>query len=266
MDATEETFQTAVVERSREVPVVVDFWAAWCGPCRMLGPVLEREVARRDGAVELVKVDTDRNPRLAESFGIQGIPAVKAFRDGRVVAEFVGAQPAAMVSRFLDSLVPSPAELLAAKGDEASLRQAVALEPERADAAIPLARILVARGEREDALEVLNHVHGNFAADGLAARIRLESNGASDLAPAFTALDAGDRKRALELLIGGIRPARRERDDIRRVVVGILDELGPDDPLTAAARARLASALYCAATRASPSLRRCARPRRGCAR
>jgi putative thioredoxin len=244
VDVTEETFQTAVIERSSSVPVVVDFWAAWCGPCRMLGPVLEREVARRDGAVELAKLDVDANPRLASSFGVQGIPAVKAFRDGKVVAEFVGAQPAPMVSRFLDSLVPSQAELLAAKGDEASLRRALSLEPDRADAALPLARMLHQRGEAEAALAVLSAVHGSFAADGLAARIRLEQAGALDLIPAFAALDAGQKERALEALISAIRPGRRERDDIRRVVVGVLDELGVNDPLAATSRARLAAALY----------------------
>ena len=244
MDVTEATFQTDVLERSKTVPVVVDFWAAWCGPCLMLGPTLEREVARRDGAVELAKLDVDANPRLAGEFGIQGIPAVKAFKDGKVVAEFVGAQPAPAVSRFLDSLVPSPAELLAKQGDEESLRKALELDPERADAAIPLARILRDRGERQEALGVLEKVPGNFAADGLAARIRLEMNGAPDLAPAFKALDAGDKDEALDLLIRAIRPARRERDDIRRTVVGILDELGPDDPRVPPSRARLASALY----------------------
>ena len=129
MDVTDATFESAVIERSRSVPVVVDFWAAWCGPCRMLTPVLEREVARRDGAVELAKLDVDANPGTANSYRIQGIPAVKAFRDGRVVAEFVGAQPAIAVSRFLDSLVPSQAELLARNGDEDSLRQALKLNP-----------------------------------------------------------------------------------------------------------------------------------------
>ena len=244
MDVTEATFESAVIDRSHSVPVVVDFWAEWCGPCRTLGPVLEREVALREGAVELVKLDVDSNPQLAGTFGIRGIPAVKGFRDGRVVAEFVGAQPAAAVGRFLDSLVPSQSELLAKKGDEASLRQAVELEPGRRDAAIPLARILHQRGEPHDALEILRSVHGSFAADGLAARIRLELAAAPDLAAAFSELDSGTKDRALDLLIAAVRSNRRDRDDIRRVVVGILDELGLDDPLATMSRSRLASALY----------------------
>src|SRR5436305_4584125 len=239
MDVSEATFENDVIERSRSVPVVVDFWAAWCGPCRMLTPVLERAVEERDGAVELAKVDVDANPALATAYGIQGIPAVKAFRDGKVVAEFVGAQPAPMVARFLDSLGPTPADLLAQKGDEESLWQAHDLEPGRADIAIPLARILRDRGEPQAALDVLRSVGGSFAADGLAARIRLEMGPASpDLAPGFEALDAGQHDRALDILISAIRPARPERDDIRRVVVGILDELGADSPLANASRTR----------------------------
>jgi len=244
VDVTDATFESAVIERSRSVPVVVDFWAAWCGPCRMLTPVLEREVARRDGAVELAKLDVDANPGTANSYRIQGIPAVKAFRDGRVVAEFVGAQPATAVWRFLDSLVPSQAELLARNGDEDSLRQALKLEPGRADAALPLARILHRRAELDEALDVLGDVRGSFAADGLAARIRLEKAGPDGLAPAFGALDDGDTAGALEALISAIRPGRPDREDIRRVVVGILDELGPDDALVSASRRRLAAALY----------------------
>ena len=244
MDVTEATFQSDVIERSHSTPVVVDFWAEWCGPCRTLGPVLEREVARLDGAVELVKLDVDSNPQLANAFGIRGIPAVKGFRDGRVVAEFVGAQPAAAVERFLSSLVPSQSELLAKKGDEASLRQAVELEPGRPDAALPLARILHERGELNEALGILEAVGGSFAADGLAARIRLELAAVPDVAEAFVALDSGSKDRALDMLIAAVKPNSRDRDDIRRVIVGILDELGLDDPLATMSRSRLASALY----------------------
>jgi putative thioredoxin len=245
MDVTENNFETAVIERSRTVPVVVDFWAEWCGPCRQLGPVIERAIAARAGKVELAKLDVDANPNLARTYGIQSIPAVKAFRDGQVVAEFVGAQPPAAVDSFLDSLLPSETDNLVAEGDEESLRRAVDLEPSRADAAVPLARILYDRGDSEGALAVVREVPGSFAADGLVARIALESSdGAGDLADAFAALDAGDQERALDLLIDALPSADGAKDEIRRVVVGILDELGVDSPLARESRRRLASALY----------------------
>jgi putative thioredoxin len=251
VDVTEASFQTAVLDRSNTVPVVVDFWADWCGPCRQLTPVLERAVSARAGKIELAKVDVDANQRLAQAFRVQGIPAVKAFRDGKMVAEFVGVQPPAAVDQFLDSLLPSEADGLVERGDEESLRRAHELEPTRADAAVALAKILRNRGETDEALTVLSRVPGSFAADGLSARIALElaaTNGAQppvpDLSEAFAALDAGDNERALDLLIGALPSSDGARDEVRRVVVGVLDELGVEDPLARDARRRLASALY----------------------
>ncbi len=245
MDVSELDFQTAVIERSRTVPVVVDFWAEWCGPCRQLGPVLERAVAARAGRVQLGKVDVDANPELARTHGVQSIPAVKAFSGGAVVSEFVGVKPPAEIERFLDALLPSEADGLVAQGDEVSLRRAVELEPSRADAAVALARLLYGRGDFEGALVLLRQVPGSFAADGLAARIGLAESGPSpEVAEALQALDTGDHERALDLLLGALPGADGSRDEIRRVVVGILDELGVEHPLARESRRRLAAALY----------------------
>ncbi|HEX2085781.1 MAG TPA: tetratricopeptide repeat protein [Solirubrobacteraceae bacterium] len=244
IDVTDATFRQEVLERSSQVPVVVDFWAEWCGPCRQLGPLIEREARAREGQVVLAKLDTDANPRTATAFRIQGIPAVKAFEDGRVVDEFVGAQPPPVVQRFFDGLVPSEAETLTAAGDEASLRRALELEPGRADAAVALAKLLFARGDRDEALRVAEGAPGNFQAEGLAARIRLEQRGEPDLADAWAALDAGHHERAIDVLIGALPNADGAKDDIRQAVVAVLDELGVEHPLAREARRRLAAALY----------------------
>src|SRR5262249_14410348 len=152
-----------------------------------LGPALEKAAAAREGDVVLAKLDTDANQNIARAFQIQSIPAVKAFKDGRVVDEFVGALPPAQVERFFDGLVPNEAEALIAAGDEASLRRALEIDPSRVDAKVALAELLYARGERDEAQRLVENAPGNFRAEGLAARIRLEDQDAVDLEAAFRA-------------------------------------------------------------------------------
>ncbi len=242
-DVGEGDFAEHVVERSRGLPVVVDFWAQWCGPCRQLTPALEQAVRARAGKVELAKVDTDANQSLARRFGIQGIPAVKAFRDGAVTSEFTGALPPVEVERFFDALVPSEADELAGKGDEASLRRALDLDPRHPRALRELGRIRLRRGEIEEALALLDEPAGDFVAAGLAARGRLA--GADEPAEAFAAWDDEEPAQALELLQEEIAnegdPHRR--DLLRQVMVAIFTELGAEDPLAREHRRRLSAAL-----------------------
>jgi putative thioredoxin len=157
IDVTDATFEADVLERSTQVPVVVDLWAEWCGPCRVLGPILEKVVAERDGEVALAKVDVDANPRVAATFQVQGIPAVYALRDRRVVSGFIGAQPEATVRAWLAEVAPAPGPVdeLVGAGDEPSLRKALELEPGNEAAIISLASLLVEKGKPEDRAEAL---------------------------------------------------------------------------------------------------------------
>lgn len=249
---TEATFESQVLERSQQVPVVVDFWADWCGPCKALSPALEKAEASRQGKVLLAKVDVDANPQLASLFQVQGIPAVKAFRDGQVVDEFTGALPPARVEAFFDSLLPSRADELLAAGDELSLREAAELEPRRADLAVALAKARLARGAEDEALEAVEGHEDDFAAAGIVARVRLNKAGVAT--DGFEALGRGEREAALDFLIEELSRARNGdtaggldaddvRDLLRRAIVGILSDLDPGDPTARAYRRRLSTAL-----------------------
>lgn len=232
-DVTDATFQQAVVERSAQVPVVVDLWAPWCGPCKTLGPVLERVVAATGGAVELAKVNVDENPQVAATFQVQSIPAVFALRDGKVVDGFIGAQPEAQVTEFVQRLAPaeSEADQLVAVGDEASLRKALELEPDHPGAITGLARLLVDRGDPEGALALLARIPETAEVRSLAAAARLAGQEVSV---------GGDVETLLDSLL------ERVRDDeaARQEFVDVLETLGPEDPRTARYRKALSARLF----------------------
>jgi putative thioredoxin len=213
VEATDATFARDVIDRSHEVPVVVDFWAVWCAPCRQLTPVLEQAVDALEGQVELVTINVDENPRTALEYRVQGIPAVKAFRDGRMVDQFTGAVPPQAVEAFLRTLLPSEADRLVELGDEESLRKAIALEP------------------------------GHPAA--LAALARLEAAEDEAAAEALAAIEEGDPERGLSLLLEAIRGASgEERDRLRKIMVGVFADLGQNHPLALRYWRELATALY----------------------
>jgi putative thioredoxin len=229
-DVTDATFQRDVLERSYEVPVVVDLWAAWCGPCRTLGPIIERVVAETGGTVELVKVDVDTNPQISAAFQVQSIPAVYAISQGKVVDSFIGALPEPQVRDFVAKLAPaeSEADRLAARGDEASLRAALELEHDHPGAVVALAEVLAERGEGEEALALLTRVPESAETRRVAALARVGDAAADDVTGR----------------LDGLLERVKDDEEARREYVDLLEMLGSDDPRTPQYRRALASRLF----------------------
>ena len=246
IDVTDATFQTEVIERSTQVPVVVDLWAPWCGPCRTLGPILEKVVDATEGQVVLAKVNVDENPQIATAFQAQSIPAVHAVIGGQRVDGFIGAYPEDVVERFVASLLPTEGEQELARlldaGDEASLRQvAGARARPRRRPSLALAELLIDDGRTDEALALLARLPETEPVRLLAARARLGQSGIeTDGADADAAPSDDDFDDKLE----GLLPLVRDDEAARQEFVDILEVMGPDDPRTAQYRRQLTSRLF----------------------
>jgi len=233
INATDATFQTEVVEKSSEVPVVVDLWAPWCGPCKTLGPMIESVIDATGGKVLLAKVNVDENPGLHEAFQVQSIPAVYALKDGVVVNGFMGAQPEQAIQEFVDSLMPTEQESavadLVVAGDETSLRLALSMQPTNEDAIIKLAELQIAANNQDEALALLERIPASDRTRHVAALARVGEAPVND-----------NYDEQLTALLNQVK----DDDDARQQFVDLLEMMGADDPRTGEYRRRLAARLY----------------------
>jgi putative thioredoxin len=260
IEVTDQTFATDVLEESKQRPVVVDFWAEWCQPCRLIGPVLERLAGERDGAFLLAKLDVDANPQASAAFRIQSIPAVKAFRDGRLVNEFIGAIPEQAIRQWLTAVLPSEADRLVERGAEADregrtteaerlYRKALDQQPEHAGALLGRARLSSLRGDLDEARKLLQPLRPDPEAERLLAAIEVAEwgepspNGQAPLERGRRAAAEGRYREALETFLAGVRGGET-RDEARDAMIKVFAVLGEDDPLTAEYRRKLAAALF----------------------
>jgi putative thioredoxin len=232
-DVVDATFETEVMERSADTPVVIDLWAEWCGPCRTLGPILEKVIDDTDGQVVLVKVDVDTNRAIAEAFRVQSIPAVYAVKDGKVVDGFIGAQGEDFVREFIAKLQPSEEQTeinrLLEAGDEESLRQVLELDPPNETAIVGLAEICALDGRTDEALQLLDRVPESAETRRVAALARS--------GPEF---EEGDDTRTLDSLLDKVK----DDEAARQEYLDLLELLGPDDPRTAGYRKQLTARLF----------------------
>lgn len=232
LDVTDQSFQTDVVERSMTTPVIVDFWAPWCGPCKTLTPILERTTDATDGQVVLAKVNVDENPGLSQAFGIQSIPTVVIFKNGQPIDAFMGAKPEHVIQQMVQSLLPDPTQTkildLLQQGTEEALRDAVALAPGNEDAVCSLASFLITAGNADEALTLLARLPETERVRHLAAQARLALNPVDDFDEQLTAL--------LEVV--------KTDDDARQKYLDILETMGPADPRTAKYRRQLTARLF----------------------